>query len=69
MAVQSLAVTITLDDEDQSFVDLSNNVSNDGQYYVKMFERLRLSPGDHTLRITCDSDTTQKNIDMLSIIP
>ena len=62
-------VTITLDDEDQSFVDLSNNVSNDGQYYVKVFERLGLSPGDHTLRITCDSDTTQKNIDMLSIIP
>ncbi len=62
-------VTITLDDEDQSFVDLSNNVSNDGQYYVKVFERLGLSPGDHTLRITCDSDTTQKYIDMLSIIP
>ena len=60
-------VTVTLDDEDQSVVDLSNNASNDGQYYVKVFERLGLSPGDHSLRITCDSDTTHKNIDMLSV--
>ena len=62
-------VTVTLDDEDQGVVDLSNDVSNDGQYYVKVFERLELAPGDHTLRITCDSDTTYKSIDMLSIIP
>jgi hypothetical protein len=61
-------VTITLDDEQQSVVDLSNNASKEGQYYVKVFERLGLSPGDHSLRISCDSETTHKNIDMLSII-
>lgn len=63
------AVTITLDGEDQGTVDLSSEVSNNGQYYAKVFERLELAPGDHTLRITCDSDMTYKNIDMLSIIP
>ena len=62
-------VTITLDDEGRGIVDLSSDASNDGQYYAKVFERLELSPGDHTLRITCDSNMTYKSIDMLSIIP
>lgn len=62
-------MSISLDGEDQGIVDLSSDVSKYGQYYVKVFERLQLAPGDHTLRITCDSDTTHKNIDMLSIIP
>lgn len=62
-------VTVTLDDEDQAIVDLSSDVSNDGQYYAKVFERLELAPGDHTLLIACDSDRTYKSIDMLSIIP
>jgi hypothetical protein len=62
-------VTVTLDDEDQAIVDLSSNSSNAGQYYAKVFERLDLVPGGHTLRIACDSDRTYKSIDMLSIIP
>ncbi len=61
-------VSVALDGE-QSIVDLSNDASEHGQYYVKVFERLGLSPGDHQLRITCDSEATPKNIDMLSIIP
>jgi hypothetical protein len=61
-------VSVALDGE-QSIVDLSNNASEHGQYYVKVFERLGLSPGDHQLRITCERDETYKNIDMLSIIP
>jgi hypothetical protein len=62
-------VVVTLDDVDLGVVDLSSDISKDGQYYVKVFEQLDLSPGDHTLRITCDSDLTHKYIDMLSIIP
>jgi hypothetical protein len=62
-------VTVTLDDEDSSVVDLFSDASSEGQYYVKVFERLELSPGEHSLRIACDSDTTHKNIDMLSVIP
>jgi hypothetical protein len=62
-------VAITLDGAAQGTVDLSSDVSNEGQYYVKVFERLGMSQGDHTLGIICDSDTTYKSIDMLSIIP
>ncbi len=62
-------VTVTLDEEDPSVVDLFSDASNEGQYYVKVFARLGLSPGDHSLRIDCDSDTTHKSIDMLSVIP
>lgn len=61
-------VNVALDGE-QSVVDLASNASEHGQYYVKVFERLGLSPGEHKLRIACDSDETYKNIDMLSIIP
>ena len=61
-------VTVTLDGE-QSVIDLGNNASPHGQYYVKVFERLDLAPGDHQLRITCEQDATYKNIDMLSIVP
>ncbi|XOV84883.1 MAG: ADP-ribosylglycohydrolase family protein [bacterium] len=61
-------VNITLNGE-RSVVDLSSNASPHGQYYVKVFERLGLTPGEHLLRIGCDSEATSKNIDMLSIIP
>jgi hypothetical protein len=62
-------VTVTLDGEDKTIVDLASDVSKNGQYYAKVFERLKLAPGDHTLGIICDSDMTHKSIDMLSIIP
>ena len=62
-------VTVTLDGEDQGIVDLASRVGNGGQYYAKVFERLELAPGDHTLGIRCDSGPSHKSIDMLSVIP
>jgi hypothetical protein len=62
-------VAVTLDGESQGSVDLSSDSSGAGQYYAKVFERLDLAPGDHSLLISCDGDTSSKSIDMLSVIP
>ncbi|MFK7829315.1 MAG: ADP-ribosylglycohydrolase family protein [Congregibacter sp.] len=74
-------VKVILDNMEPRFVDLSNKADPDTQhlgqnpkfrsqqYYVKVFEQRGLPRGDHRLRIACDSKSTHKNIDMLSIIP
>ncbi len=45
-----------------------NHSSIHGQYYVKIFEKLDLAKGNHTIQITGDENDTEKTIDMLSII-
>lgn len=62
------SVTINLDGVQQGEVDLSSDADPEGQYYVKVFEALDLEDGEHTLRIVCDGNPTQKTIDMLSVI-
>jgi len=47
---------------------LENHTSEHGQHYVKIFEKLDLSSGSHTLVIQGDEDATEKTIDMLSVI-
>lgn len=61
-------VEIILDDVSYGEFDLENHSSTHGQYYVKIFEKLDLDAGLHTLRIYGDSESTEKTIDMLSII-
>jgi len=61
-------VNITLDGVYIGKFNLENHSSDYGQYYVKIFEKLDLSPGSHTLIIQGDENATEKTIDMLSII-
>ncbi len=61
-------VTITIDGVDQGTFSQENHSSMHGQYYVKIFEKIGLSAGSHTIRITGDDNATEKTIDMLSII-
>lgn len=64
-------VRVWIDDEAPERVDLSNRKSAGqqalGQYYVKVFEKYDLQPGEHRLNILCDNTDTSKTIDMLSI--
>ncbi len=61
-------VNITLDGVSQGEFSLAYHASEHGQYYVKIFEKMDLSPGSHTLIIQGDEDSTEKTIDMLSVI-
>lgn len=42
--------------------------STHGQHYVKIFEKLDLPFGEHTIEIIGDKKTTEKTIDMLNVI-
>jgi hypothetical protein len=61
-------VSIILDGVSFGEFDQEDHSSIHGQHYVKIFEKLDLSPGDHTLKIVGDSKETEKTIDMLSVI-
>ncbi len=61
-------VNITLDGISQGEFSLENQTSEYGQHYVKIFEKLDLSPGAHSLIIQGDENSTEKTIDMLSVI-
>ena len=61
-------VSITLDGISYGEFSLESHASDHGQYYVKIFEKLDLSTGSHTLVIQGDGNSTEKTIDMLSVI-
>jgi hypothetical protein len=61
-------VNITLDGVDYGAFSLENHSSIHGQHYIKIFEKLDLSSGSHTLVIQGDENAREKTIDMLSII-
>ena len=61
-------VKITLDGISYGEFSLENHSSIHGQHYIKIFEKLDLSPGPHTLIIQGDENNTEKTIDMLHII-
>jgi len=65
---KSGSVRITLDDVSYGEFNLENHSNIHGQYYVKIFEKLKLEDGEHTLTIVGDENETEKSIDMLSII-
>lgn len=60
-------VIITLDGISYGEFSLENHSSIHGQFYIKIFEKLDLNPGPHTLIIQGDENDTEKSIDMLSI--
>ena len=62
-------VTIFLDGKNYGEFSLKNDSNEYGQYYVKIFEKLNLNSGEHTLKIVGDSSPREKTIDLLSIIP
>jgi len=61
-------VNITLDGVSYGEFSLAYHASEHGQHYVKIFEKLDLSSGSHTLVIQGDENSTEKTIDMLSVI-
>lgn len=61
-------VSISIDDIDYGAFNQKNHTSEHGQHYVKIFEKLDLSPEKHTIKIVGDDEATEKTIDMLSII-
>lgn len=61
-------VQIILDGKSYGAFSLENHASDQGQYYVKVFEKLNLEYGSHTIQILGDDQPTEKTIDMLSII-
>ncbi len=61
-------MTVAIDENEPTVVDLASDADPHGQYYVKVFESLDLEPGEHTLRIDCDDEATTKSIDMVSIV-
>ena len=61
-------VSIVLDGISYGEFDQEDHSSIHGQHYVKIFEKLDLTFGIHTIQIICDGNTTEKTIDMLSII-
>ncbi len=61
-------VRILLDGESYGEFSLENHASEHGQYYVKIFEKLDLPYGEHTIQILGDEKPTEKTIDLLSII-
>lgn len=65
---QGGVVSIILDGVPYGEFVQEDHSSIHGQHYVKIFEKLDLSPGDHTLQIVGDSSETEKTIDMLSVI-
>lgn len=61
-------VNITIDGVSYGEFSQEDHSSIYGQYYVKIFEKLDLENGNHTIQITGDKNDTEKTIDMLSII-
>ena len=61
-------VSIILDGVPCGEFSQENHSSSHGQYYVKIFEKLDLTYGIHTIQIVGDTTTNEKTIDMLSII-
>ena len=62
-------IKILLDGQNFGEFSLENYFNEKGQYFIKIFEKLNLQPKRHTLKIICDSEATEKTIDMISIIP
>ncbi len=60
-------MNIAIDDIDYGTFNQENHTSEQGQYYVKIFEKLDLALGRHTIKIVGDGKPTEKTIDMLSI--
>ena len=65
----SRIVKVGLDGKNYGEFSLKNDSNEYGQYYVKIFEKLNLNSGEHTLKIVGDSSPREKTIDLLSIIP
>jgi len=61
-------VSISIDGKSYGEFNLENHSGIHGQYYVKIFEKLDLKQGNHTIKIIGDNKQTEKTIDMLSII-
>ncbi|MBT8185786.1 MAG: ADP-ribosylglycohydrolase family protein [Eudoraea sp.] len=61
-------VSIELDGKPMGEFSLEDHSSEYGQYYVKIFEKLNLDRGSHTIKIIGDDTEKEKTIDMLSII-
>ena len=61
-------VTIILDGVSYGEFNQENHSSIHGQHYVKIFEKLDLAQGEHTIQIAGDENSSEKTIDMLSII-
>ncbi|MGB5202775.1 MAG: ADP-ribosylglycohydrolase family protein [Eudoraea sp.] len=61
-------VSINVDGISYGEFNLEDHSGTHGQYYVKIFEKLDLTSGTHTIRIVGDVKDTEKTIDMLSII-
>jgi len=61
-------VEILIDGKSYGEFSLENHASIHGQYYVKIFEKRGLSSGMHTIKIIGDNSSSEKTIDMLSII-
>ena len=62
------SVTVFLDGEMQEEISLFSDASPHGQFYIKVFDKRDLQPGEHTLTILCDDSDAPKTIDLLSII-
>ena len=61
-------VHIELDGKSYGEFSLENHASKYGQYYIKIFEKLNLKAGHHTIKFKGDQTQNEKSIDMLSII-
>ncbi|MCP4977079.1 MAG: ADP-ribosylglycohydrolase family protein [Maribacter sp.] len=61
-------VSIFIDDIDYGTFRQENHASEHGQHYVKIFEKLDLPLGKHTIKIVGDKKPTEKTIDMLTVI-
>ena len=61
-------VEILIDGKSYGEFNLENHASIHGQYYVKVFEKLDLNYGNHSIQIIGDANDSEKTIDMLSII-
>ncbi len=60
-------VRISIDGEPYGEFSQENHASEHGQHYVKIFEKLDLTPGEHIIRISGDESPSEKTIDMLSV--
>lgn len=61
-------VSISVDGVDCGSFSQFTDVSEYGQYYVKIFSKTDLEPGDHTLRIECDGSEREETINAISIM-
>lgn len=61
-------VPISVDSVDCGRFSHFTDMSEYGQYYVKIFSKTDLEPDKHTLRIECDGTKREKTIDMISVM-